>query len=53
MTDGLNNIIDTLELGQGTLGKLIYDPGIYDDLEGFTTDLKANTWELLYKPKVR
>ena len=51
MTDGLNNIIDTIESGQGTLGKLIYHPGIYDDLEGFTADVKANPWKLLYKPK--
>jgi len=51
MTGGLNDIIDDMKEGRGTLGKLLYDERLYDDLQGLTSDLKENPWKILYRPK--
>ncbi len=49
--DGLSVTVTQVREGKGTVGKLFYDPSIYDDLQEFTSDLKANPWKLLYRPK--
>jgi hypothetical protein len=51
MTGGLNEIIGDMKQGKGTVGKLLYDSRVYEDIQGFTADLKANPWKLLYRPK--
>ena len=48
---GLSEIINNIKQGRGTVGRLLYDESIFNDLEGFTADLKANPWKLLYKPR--
>ena len=50
LTESLDNILNQVEGGQGTLGKLFYDDGIYDDLEALSSDLRGNPWKLLYRP---
>jgi len=45
----LSDILDSVRKGEGTIGKLLYDDTIYKDLEGLTSDLKANPWKLLRK----
>jgi phospholipid/cholesterol/gamma-HCH transport system substrate-binding protein len=40
-----------LKEGRGTLGKLLTDESIYDNLDDLTVDLKSNPWKLLYRPK--
>jgi phospholipid/cholesterol/gamma-HCH transport system substrate-binding protein len=40
-----------LKEGRGTLGKLLTDESIYDNLDDMTSDLKGNPWKLLYRPK--
>lgn len=47
----LSVILNKINKGEGTLGKFIYDEGIYQDLEILVEDLKANPWKLLYRPK--
>jgi phospholipid/cholesterol/gamma-HCH transport system substrate-binding protein len=42
-----------LKEGRGTLGKLITDDSIYDNLDDLASDLKGNPWKLLYRPKSR
>ncbi len=49
--EGISQIIANVREGKGTVGKLFYDANIYDDLQEFTSDLKANPWKLLYRPK--
>ena len=49
--EGISLIITNVREGKGTVGKLFYDESIYDDLEDLTSDLKANPWKLLYRPK--
>ena len=51
MTTGLDNIISDIREGKGTVGRLLYDQRLYNDLQEFTADLKQNPWKLLYKPK--
>jgi phospholipid/cholesterol/gamma-HCH transport system substrate-binding protein len=40
-----------LKEGRGTVGRLLTDESIYNNLEELTADLKANPWKLLYRPK--
>ena len=47
----INSIVMDMRTGQGTLGHLLYDSQLYENLEGLTADLKANPWKLLYRPK--
>ncbi len=49
--EGLSVIVSNIKDGKGTVGKLLYDQTIYDNLQDFTADLKANPWKLLYRPK--
>lgn len=55
---GLNEVLGQIKTGQGTLGKLVYDETVYQNIEGVTKDLKELTedlkqhpWKLLSKPK--
>ena len=43
--------VDNVNAGRGTLGKLLTDESIYDNLDDLTSDLKSNPWKLLYRPK--
>ncbi len=52
------NIADNLNLGvtrivnkEGTLGKLIFDDKIYNELDALVTDVRKNPWKLLIKTK--
>ena len=51
LTGEINSIVMDMHAGQGTMGHLLYDSHLYENLEGLTADLKANPWKLLYKPK--
>jgi ABC-type transporter Mla subunit MlaD len=44
---GITRIIDK----QGTLGKLLYDDTVYNELEAFVTDVRKNPWKLLVRTK--
>ncbi len=37
--------------GKGTIGKLLYDDSLYNDLEAFANDLKKHPWKLFWKTK--
>ena len=39
------------ESGQGNLGRLIYDEGLYERMVLFVEDLRAHPWKLLSRPK--
>lgn len=51
VTGNLRDITSSVKDGKGTLGRILYDERLYDDLQGLTADLKANPWKLLYRPK--
>ncbi len=48
---GLSALGTDLKEGHGTVGRLLTDESIYNNLEELTADLKANPWKLLYRPK--
>lgn len=51
LTGSLDDIVLDMKEGKGTVGHLLYDEALYDDLHGLTADLKENPWKLLYRPK--
>jgi phospholipid/cholesterol/gamma-HCH transport system substrate-binding protein len=53
MTGSLDDILVNMKEGKGTVGKLLYDERLYDDLEGLAADLKEHPWKLLYRPKTK
>ena len=49
--EGFGTMGMNLKEGRGTLGKLLTDESIYNNLDDLTSDLKGNPWKLLYRPK--
>jgi len=52
------NILSNLDAGlamiknkEGSLGKLIYDDTIYNELQALVTDIRKNPWKLFFKTK--
>ena len=51
MLAGISDIVTEVQKGKGTVGQLIYNPSIYNNLDELSADLKNNPWKLLYRPK--
>lgn len=51
LSDDVKSIVERLRKGEGTIGKLLVDEKIYNDLEAFVADIKAHPWKLLNKPR--
>ncbi len=51
LTNSVNIIVNRLKNGEGTIGKLLTEEKIYNDLEAFVEDIKKNPWKLLNKPR--
>jgi len=51
LSDSAVGIVDQVKSGKGTIGKLLYDDAVYNNLEGFTADIKSHPWKLLNKPR--
>jgi phospholipid/cholesterol/gamma-HCH transport system substrate-binding protein len=45
----LNEIMNKINTGNGSVGKLINDQGIYDDTKEFIADIKQHPWKLMRK----
>lgn len=52
-TAQLKSLLEDIRNKQGTVGKLIYDPTLYDNLNTLSEDLKNNPWKVLHKTKER
>lgn len=50
LTDSVKVIVEKIRKGEGTIGKLLMDQTMYDNLEAFTADIKKHPWKLLVKP---
>lgn len=46
-----NEVMGKINRGEGTLGRLLAQDDLYQDLKDLTTDLKAHPWKLFYRPK--
>lgn len=44
-----DRMLTKIEAGEGTLGRVIKDPQVYDDLRSLLSDLKAHPWKMLWK----
>ncbi len=51
IADSISVITERLKNGEGTIGRFLTDESIYDNLEDFTADIKANPWKLMNRPK--
>jgi hypothetical protein len=51
IADNLNESIIRINNKEGTVGKLLFDDSVYNNLEEFTDDIKRNPWKLLIKTK--
>lgn len=47
----LKEILDKINQGKGTIGKLVTDEELYREVEYFIQDLKNHPWKLFYRPK--
>lgn len=45
------SVTGAMKNGDGTVGKLLTDKSVYENLNELTADLKANPWKLFYRPK--
>lgn len=53
ITESADAILKRLEKGEGTIGKLLVEEEIYNDLRDFVKDIKAHPWKLLVKERER
>ncbi|NTV29286.1 MAG: MCE family protein [Candidatus Omnitrophica bacterium] len=46
-------VTDKVNRGEGTIGKFLADPSVYNNLDELSADLKVNPWKLFYRPKAK
>ncbi|MDD4981004.1 MAG: MlaD family protein [Candidatus Omnitrophica bacterium] len=51
IAQNLNEGIEKIVHKEGTLGKLLYEDKIYNELDALVTDVRKNPWKLLIKTK--
>ncbi len=51
LTKNLDDGITRIKNKEGTMGKFLYDDKIYNELEGFISDIKRHPWKLFIKTK--
>lgn len=51
LSDSVTVIVERLRKGEGTIGKLLTEDKIYQDLEAFVEDIKKHPWKLLSRPR--
>jgi len=58
LSDSIVSVVDRLKKGEGTVGKLLTEDTVYNDLKAtmenfkaFSEDLKKHPWKLLSKPR--
>ncbi|MDP1829821.1 MAG: MlaD family protein [Archangium sp.] len=44
-----DRVLAKLEAGEGSMGKVLKDPAVYDELKTLLTDVRKNPWKLLWK----
>ena len=47
----LDTILRRIESGEGTIGKLVSDDTLYEDMKELVADIKRNPWKLLHRPR--
>jgi len=49
--ESMDQVLGQIKAGKGTIGKLVYDESLYNEVESMVKDLKANPWKLIHKPR--
>jgi len=52
-TESLSVILERLEKGEGTAGKLLMEDELYQDMRSFVSEIKARPWRLLKRDNER
>jgi phospholipid/cholesterol/gamma-HCH transport system substrate-binding protein len=47
LTENVNDGVNQIKSGQGTVGKLMYDEKLYNELEALVVDIRKHPWKLL------
>ena len=47
----LEKLVGAINTQEGTIGKFVYDPALYNNLEALTDDIKKNPWKLFHRGK--
>jgi len=50
VVDSFDSILSQVKSGKGTVGKLVFDEALYNEVEAMVKDIKNNPWKLLSKP---
>ena len=51
IVDSLSESISRIKNKEGTVGKLLYDDALYNELQGLVADIRRNPWKLFWKAK--
>lgn len=51
ISDNLNNGLQKIMNKEGTVGKLLFDDKLYNDLDAMVNDIRRNPWKLFFKTK--
>jgi phospholipid/cholesterol/gamma-HCH transport system substrate-binding protein len=46
-----NDILAQIKSGKGTMGKLLYDDALYEEIDTLVQDIRQHPWKFLYRPK--
>jgi len=49
LTQDTQKMVNLMKRGEGTVGGLVKDPQIYDDLKEMMRDLKRNPWKFIWR----
>jgi hypothetical protein len=49
--ESINESVVRIKNGEGTIGKLLYDDAIYNELEALVIDIRKHPWKLFIKTK--
>ena len=53
LSGNLNALLENINSQKGTLGRLVYDDSLYEDIDEFILDIKQHPWKLFYRSKGR
>jgi phospholipid/cholesterol/gamma-HCH transport system substrate-binding protein len=51
LAENIDDGISRVKNAEGTIGKLLYNDAIYNDLSELVGDIKRNPWKLFWKAK--
>jgi len=51
LIESLDEILIHIKEGKGTVGRLLYEEGLYNEIDAMVKDLKAHPWKLLHRPR--